>query len=310
MKESTRINDPGFGEKVGAGARRIINDDGSFNVKRRGGDSGLRSIYQQLVFMKNTHFFLVVLSGYIVVNVFFAFIYFFIGPENLQGVRSETPLGSFLDCFYFSTQTFTTVGYGAIAPRGIMASSVASLEAFTGVLTFAIATGLLYARFSKPKANLKYSHRAVVAHFQDGQALMFRLANQRSNVLMEMKARAIVTMHDSSTSNARQYFQLKLEIDTVIFLALSWTLVHKLDENSPLYGLSLEDLRKRDAEIMVLISAFDDTFNQTVHSRHSFIANEIIWNAKFKKAFRVDDDGDVELDLGLMDEYELMTADR
>ncbi|MBL7942301.1 MAG: hypothetical protein JNM00_06025 [Flavobacteriales bacterium] len=309
MKWNKRIDDPGFGEKVGAGARRIINHDGSFNVKRIGADGGLRSVYQRLVFMGTTKFIATVLLGYIVVNVLFASIYMLIGPENLQGVRSETPLSTFLDCFYFSTQTFTTVGYGAIAPKGVLASTVASLEAFTGLLAFAIATGLLFARFSKPKANIRYSKTAVVAPHKNGKALMFRLANQRNNVLMEVQAKAILVMRDNENdANTRKYFRLDLEVDTITFMPLSWTLVHNLDESSPLVNLNEAEMKKREVEIMILLSAFDDTFNQTVHSRHSFIASEIQWDAKFKRAFSVQDNGYVELDLNRLDDVEPITT--
>lgn len=306
-KDKAGIPDPGFGEKIGGRSQRLINHDGSFNVIRRGGEGGLRVIYQYLVEMGNVSFFLMILLSYVLISLLFAVFYFWIGSEHLIGVRGETLMGSFMDCFYFSTQTFTTVGYGAIAPRGILASTVASFEAFTGLVFFAMATGLMYARFSKPRALLRYSQNAIISPFQDGKAIMFRLANARKNVLMDAHARVIMVMRQSKDDFVnRKYFSLKLELDNITFLPLSWTLVHKLDDSSPLSNLTAEDMRELDLEIMVLFTAFDDTFHQTVHSRHSYTGNEIVSNAKFVKAFKPNEQGEIILDLSELDRYELV----
>lgn len=303
--DQARIQDPGFGEKIGGRSKRLINKDGSFNVIRKGGESGLRNVYQHLLQLNNLNFFLLILLGYVIISTVFAAFFFMIGTENLIGVRGETLMGTFMDCFYFSTQTFTTVGYGAIAPKGIMASTVASFEAFTGLIFFAIATGLMYARFSKPKAMLRYSENALVAPFEEGKALMFRLANARNNVLMEMSARMIMMMRQSKDDTVnRKYFGLKIEIDKITFLPLSWTLVHKIDETSPLFGLTEQEMIDLDLEVMVLITAFDDTFHQTVHSRYSYVADEIVWGAKFMRAFSPDESGEVVMHLSELDRYE------
>ncbi|MFN0032244.1 MAG: ion channel [Flavobacteriales bacterium] len=303
-KQRQAIKDPGFGEKMGGRTKRIINKDGSFNVARKGGVNGLREVYQYLLRIGNFYFFLLILFTYVLLSFLFATSYFLIGTEHLIGVRGETLMGTFMDCFYFSTQTFTTVGYGAIAPKGVMASTVASFEAFCGLVFFAIATGLMYARFSKPRASLTYSRNAIVAPFQDGKALMFRLANRRSNVLMEMHARTLLMMRTTKDDSNRKYYELPLELDTVTFLPLSWTLVHKLDEKSPLYGISEMELIELDAEVLILISGYDDTFNQTVHSRHSYTADEFVWNVKFKRAFNTDADGETILDLQAIGDFE------
>jgi inward rectifier potassium channel len=209
-----------------------------------------------------------------------------------------------MDCFFFSTQTFTTVGYGAIAPKGIMTSAVASFEAFLGLVFFAIATGLMYTRFSKPKATLVYSKNALIAPYLEGEALMFRTANERSNVLMQMEAKLILSMHEPGVEGERKYFNLSTEIDKVLFLAMSWTLVHKIDEESPLYGITSEELVERGAEVLILLTGFDDTFNQTVHSRHSYTADEIVWKAKFKRPYRTEPNGKVIMDVSAIHDYE------
>jgi inward rectifier potassium channel len=306
--DQSRIQDPGFGEKMAGRTDRLINKDGSFNVKRKGGERGLRVIYQYLLSVGNVQFFLMTLLGYVALSFLFAVIYFMIGVENLIGVRGDTPLSSFMDCFYFSTQTFTTVGYGAIAPKGILASTMASFEAFTGLIFFAISTGMMYARFSRPRALLRYSREAVIAPFQNGKALMFRLANARNNVLLEANARVIAMMRSSKDDNInRKYYGLKLEIEHVTFLPLSWTLVHKIDEESPLYGMSIDDMKELDFEMMILISAFDDTFHQTVHSRHSYTAREIVPDARFIRAFQPDESGHIVMNLQDLDAYELIS---
>lgn len=303
--DQSRIQDPGFGEKMAGRTRRVINKDGSFNVVRRGGERGLRNVYQYLLYLSNFHFFLVILVSYVIASLFYAVLYLWIGTEHLIGVRGETLVGTFMDCFYFSTQTFTTVGYGAIAPKGILASTVASFEAFTGLIFFAIATGLMYARFSKPKALFRYSKNALISPFGEGKALMFRFANARDNVLMEMNARVILMMRQSrEDAENRRYFGLKLEIDHITFMPLSWTLVHKIDESSPLYGLSDAELKDLDAEIMILVSGFDDTFNQTIHSRYSYVADEIVWDAKFIRAFSADQNGEIVIQLQDLDKFE------
>lgn len=305
--DKSRIHDPGFGEEIGGKSRRLINKDGSFNVRRRGGGVGMRNVYQYLLDLSNLKFFLLILIGYVVLSLLFALLYFSIGSNHLIGVHGETLMGSFMDCFYFSTQTFTTVGYGAIAPSGAATSAVASFEAFTGLIFFAIATGLLFARFSKPRAILRYSANAVIAPYEDGEALMFRFANARNNVLMEIHARTIVVMR-SATDDAlhRRYFGLKLEIDSITFLPLSWTLVHKIDDSSPMKGLTLSEMKDLDFEILILITAFDDTFHQTIHSRHSYVADEMVWGAKFIRAFSPNSRGAITLDLDALDEIEMI----
>ena len=297
-----QINDPGFGEKVGGASRRIINKDGSFNIQRVGGEGGFRNLYQHLMQLSNGMFFLVVLGGFILINVVFAILYYLVGPEHLIGVRGENAIEHFLDCFYFSAQTFTTVGYGAIAPRGVMASTLASLEALLGLLSLAIATGLLYTRFSRPKARLRFSQNAVVTPFEEGNALMFRFVNARNNVLMNLTARVILTMHETAdTSSDRKYYELELTIKEVMFLAMTWTLVHKITDTSKMKGLTSQDLIDRGAEILILISGYDDTFSQTVHTRYSYSADEIVWGAKFVKAFSTNEQGLVKLDLSNID---------
>jgi inward rectifier potassium channel len=304
LRGRNRRNDPGFGTKVAGSKKRIINHDGSFNVKRTGLKGGFDNAYQNIMGLSNGAFFSVVLGGFIGLNLLFATGYYFIGPEHLVGVRGETELEHFLDCFYFSAQTFTTVGYGAIAPRGVLASSLASLEALMGLIALALATGLLYTRFSRPKAKLHFSDNALITPFEGGNALMFRFTNARLNVLMNLHAEVILTMKDSADPNSnRDYYGLELDFKEILFLAISWTLVHRIDEKSDLKGLTKQDLIDREAEILILISGYDDTFSQTVHTRYSYTAEEIVWGAKFEKAFSTSNDGEVLIKLDDIHNY-------
>lgn len=300
----SRISDPGFGEKVESHSKRIINPDGTFNIERVGVEGGLRNFYIKLLGKSNGAFFLFILSGYLIISLAFAVVYWAIGAEYMTNVLGETPIQRFMDCFFFSTQTFTTVGYGAIAPKGILTSAVASFEAFMGLVFFALATGLMYTRFSKPRATLVYSNNALIAPYLDGEAFMFRIANERTNVLMQMEAKLILSMREADAAAERKYYNLTTEIDKVLFLAMSWTLVHKIDEDSPLWGVAAQELLDMEAEVLILLSGYDDTFNQTVHSKHSYTASEVVWKAKFKRPYRTEPSGRVIMDVGAIHDYE------
>ncbi|MGB0425245.1 MAG: K+ channel, inward rectifier, partial [Flavobacteriales bacterium] len=191
-----------------------------------------------------------------------------------------------------------TVGYGAIAPIGSTANIISAAVALAGSMYFALVTGLIYGRFSKPKAKLIFSENLLIAPYKDGEALMFRLANRRKNVLMQMKAEVLLVMKDGKGKTAkRTFFNLDLEIDRIQFMPLSWTVVHPIDENSPILNCNLEEMKKRGAEVLILVSGFDDTFNQDVHSRYSYTANEFVEKAKFQPAFDVSGNGAVQMDI-------------
>ncbi|MGO8815790.1 MAG: ion channel [Terriglobia bacterium] len=295
--------DPGFTEKYRGDLRRIINPSGQFNVRRRG--TTWRDIHPYL-FMINASwpvFAALIFGAFVIGNVAFALIYMKIGVEHLQGADTATLLDRFMSAFFFSAQTFTTVGYGRISPDGVLTSLVASLQALLGLMALAIGTGLLFGRFSRPAARLEFSRQMVVAPYQSGTALQFRVANRRSNNLMEVEARLMVTTVESSDQGLlRKYKYLKLERQAVQFLPLSWTIVHPIDQDSPLWGKKPEDLANHQAEFLITIKAFDDTFFQTVHVRYSYRHDEVVWGARFVPAFEPDAEGEMVLDLGKLSE--------
>jgi inward rectifier potassium channel len=297
--------DPGLGEKFGKHTKRIINQNGSFNVKRNNRRLNPKDIYHFLVNLSWTRFLLVILAGYLLVNLLFGSVYFFIGVENLRNSLNSTPMNNFLSAYFFSIQTFTTVGYGGIVPDGFSANLVASFEALVGLLSFALATGLLYGRFSRPSARILFSRNAVIAPYKDIKALMFRVANLRNNDLIEVEANLLTVFADPVNHN-RKYYGMKLERKSVYFFPLSWTIVHPIDEDSPFYNKSAKELKELQTEVLVQFKAFDDTFSQTVHTRFSYIVDEIIWNAKFKPAFEPDEKGEIIFDLDRIHDFELI----
>ena len=288
--------DPGLTTQFSGALRRTINPDGTFNVRRKGLRLRDINLYLQLIDTTWPRFLLIVLVGFVTINTLFAFTYFVMGMDHFQGTEAE--LGAFANAFFFSVHTLTTVGYGYVYPRGFWANSVAAIEAATGLMVFAIATGLLYGRFSRPSARILFSDRALIAPYQDGSSLQFRITNARTNVLMEMEARVLLMTVDNINGQLkRDYFDLPLQLRKVYFFPLTWTIVHPIDTSSPLFGKSAEDLARLATEILILVQGFDDTFSQVVHARYSYRHDEIAWGEKFEPAFHVDSNGDLVLEI-------------
>jgi inward rectifier potassium channel len=207
--------------------------------------------------------------------------------------------GEFLRAFFFSVETFATIGYGHIAPLGIAANVLVTLEAFLNIVYVALATGVVFARFSRPTTKILYSRNAVVAPYRGITALQFRIANTRSSQIIEVEATVILSRLELTSSGlVRKFHDLKLERKRVVFFPLSWTLVHPIDDASPLAGLTQADLTQSNAEILILLTGTDETSSQTVHSRSSYKSEEIVWNASFATVFRrSDEDGILGMDV-------------
>src|ERR1035437_1938736 len=239
--------DPDLTQQFTAPFRRVINKDGSFNVHRRGGTWRDVHPYLHLINMSWPAFLFTLFAGYAAANTIFAAVYFTLEPGQLQGADASTAMGRFLNGFFFSAHTLTTVGYGNIAPKGLQAQIVSSVEALVGVLGFAVATGLLFGRVSRPSARIGFSENMVVAPYQEGESLQFRVVNRRANSLMEMEARLLLmTVETENGELRRSYRVLRLERPGVLFLPLSWTVVHPIDEDSPLWGKTADDFARQD----------------------------------------------------------------
>jgi len=290
--------DPGLTQQFTAPYRRVINRNGSLNVQRRGTTWRDFHPYLHLINMSWPAFLLTLFLGYVAANTAFAVCYFALGPGHLEGADAASSLGRFLNTFFFSSHTLTTVGYGNISPKTVPANILAAFEGLVGVLGFAVATGLLFGRVSRPSARLGFSENALIAPYQEGSSLQFRVVNRRSNSLVEAQAQVLMmTVERQDGKPVRRYHQLTLERPSVLFLALTWTIVHPIDEHSPLHGKTAAELAELQAEVIILIKAYDDTFSQTVFSRYSYRHDEFLWGARFAPAFHVDPAGDMVLEL-------------
>jgi inward rectifier potassium channel len=257
------------------------------------------SLYHWLLTISWPLFFVVVSGGYFATNLVFATGYLLCGPDALLGLSDVTnPESRFFESFFFSVHTLATIGYGTLSPKSMPAHLLVTLEALVGLLGFALATGLLFARFSKPSARILYSRNAVIAPYRDGTALMVRIANARSNQLIDVKATvALGWMERVDGKPTRRFHELGLERKKVDFFPLHWVVVHPIDAKSPLGGITREQLAASGAEIFVMITGVDETFSQPVFSRTSYRPEDISWGAKFSDIFIDPGAGRVGIDL-------------
>ncbi|HKP12720.1 MAG TPA: ion channel [Blastocatellia bacterium] len=288
VNQEEESRDLGFGAVVARESReRLLNADGSFNVARRGlGFWSSFYPYHTMLTMSWPSFLGVVAIFYTATNVAFALAYMACGADALTS-PPDLGLGNrFLRAFFFSVDTLATVGYGNISPSGEAAHTVVAIEALAGILGVALITGLVFARFSRPTAQIIFSRAAVIAPYRGTTALMFRIANARSNEIVELSCKVLFARFvDADGQSIRRFYPLALERERVVFFPLSWTVVHPIDKSSPLYGLTDEDLKRGSAEFLILLSGLDESFSQTVHTRSSYAAGDVIWGARFANVF-------------------------
>jgi inward rectifier potassium channel len=297
-------DDFGYTNQADQNSKRVINKNGSFNLVRVGEQ---KSLFHALVTMPWWQFIMVIVGTYVMVNMIFASIYLVCDFHGI-GMTSDYEVTSpFLIASFFSVQTLTTVGYGSLYPLSETVSLVASVEALTGLMIFAIFTGLMYGRFSKPFHGIRFSKNMVYAPFKQNYALMFRVANQRSHNLTELEARILmsVVVNDNGR-RTRKYQVLELENSRITYFPLNWTLVHYIDEKSPLYGMSKTDFEGTDLEMMIMIKGYNETAAQSFHAKSSYTVNEIVWNAKFKVPYHFREDWVTVFVLDKIDDYELL----
>jgi len=282
----------GFGSNPGSYGGRFVNKDGSANIEKRGMHFLRRiSWYHTMLEMPRWKFLGTLFVFYIAVNFVFACIYYAIGIKYLDGID---PMGSewvkFGKAYFFSAQTFTTVGYGHISPNGFLTSALAAAEALIGLLSFAIATGLFFGRFSKPTAFLKFSHQALISPYKDGKAVMFRMVPYKNTRLTDAEAKVTLGMAVEENGNmTNKFYTLELEMHKISSLSLSWTLVHPLTENSPLFNFTEADFKTHEGEFIVFIKTFDDMFSTTVATSTSYTFDEVVYGAKFELMYSEND---------------------
>lgn len=299
-------DDLGFGSTPVIKNQRVLNTDGTPNIERTGLPwFKFDDTYTRLVTMSWPRFFLVILIAYLIVNTLFAVAYNVIGIENLNGAKGVTLRDQFFDAFFFSAQTISTVGYGHISPQGFVTSVLAAFESMLGLLAFALATGLLYGRFSRPTSKVSFSKKMVMAPYQKHKALMCRLVNLRRNSLVDIEVQMFMTYNETIDGKLkRSFYPMELERNKISVLALNWTVVHPITEDSLLFEKTLEELQGAEVEIVLILKAFDDTFAQTIHTRTSYQDEDIEWNSKFQLMYYHNDEGKMVLDYSRLDNTE------
>jgi inward rectifier potassium channel len=301
-KESAEL---GFGSKNYNESVRFLNQDGTVNIKRKVTDKHIGfDMYHWLLGIKWGQFFALVFFSYGAVNTLFAIIYFSIGVDKFGGIEAGSGIENFLQLFFFSAQTLTTVGYGHIYPNSSLISTVSSIESMFGLMGFALVTGILYGRFAKPKADIQYSNKALISPYNDITGFMFRIANKKQNELIETECQLVLAINNLETKK-RDFHFLDLERSKINFLPLTWTLVHPIDDKSQLYEVTQDEFNQRDGEFIILIKSITDTYFHTVYSRMSYKASEIAWNAKFVPMKQMPHkDGSISINLNDIHSYD------
>lgn len=288
-----KVKDLGIGPKDLSKSKRIVNKDGSFNIRKTGlGFAESFNFYHYLVTVSWPKFILIIVLGYVALNMVFAFMYYLCGLDHLMGIMGRSDFDKFMEAFFFSAQSFTTVGYGRVSPEGLATNIVAAFEALIGLLALALATGLLYGRFSRPVPKIIYSKNALIAPYKDIKGFMFRISNKQKSQMVDVEVRVVFAIFENKNgSSSRQIYNLKLEYNSISFFPTLWTVNHPIEKDSPLYGMTETSLKDGNAEFLVLVKGFDDTFSQIVHDRYSYTADEVVWGGKFVNIYGVDDDG-------------------
>ena len=276
--------DLGFGSVVaGESRQRLLNQDGTFNVQRTGLPflSSL-NIYHTVISMSWIKFIGLTLLLYFLTNVVFGVFYAAFGANALIDTSEIPTANMLLRGFFFSVQTFATIGYGTIHPIGILPNLLVTVESYYSMIVTALITGIVFARFARPTARILFSEVAVVAPYRGIEGFMFRMVNGRSSQLIEVGVQVLFSRFvEQHGKISRRFDYLELERDHVAFFPLALTIVHPLDDKSPMFGLTEEDFKKTDAEILILISATDETFASVVYTRSSYKAAEIKLGSKF-----------------------------
>ncbi|WP_405206983.1 ion channel [Aquimarina sp. LLG6339-5] len=292
-----KIKDPGIGLSSNKRAKRFINKDGSFNIKHVNRRTSISRSYNYLISISWFKFFCWVFLGYVFINSIFAIIYVLVGISAIT-VPTGSIIGDFMKAFFFSAQTVTTVGYGAMAPKGVVFGVISSIEALIGLLSFSFITGLLYGRFSKPKSSIRFSDVMVIREHNDVDCIMFRLMSRGTNVMIRPKVEVTLALSQKTDNEkyVNNFYNLKLERNEITYLPTTWTVVHPINESSPLSEFKKEELPQLHGEILILVTYYDESFAQEVHQVHSYMLNNLKIDKAFISAFHYDEDGFTVLD--------------
>lgn len=299
-----KINDPGYGTLAGSGSSRIVTREGLMNVRRIGTRFDISDIYHHALTTSWTRFMLLSVALYTAVNSVFALAYLVIGIEHIKGAEPGSWIHNFGEAMFLSAQTLTTVGYGILSPGTPLMSSIAAIESMFGLLIFGMFTGMAFGRFSRIRPRFLYTEKMIIAPYKEGvNALMVRVVNERSSAIMDARASLVLAVELVEDGRLkRQFYDLSLEIAQVRSLGLSWTLVHPITPESPLFTLISDPELTIHAEALLVIHAYDETVGQPFYSRKSWQTSDVLVGHKFKPMFHDTPDGVVELDLSLINE--------
>ena len=300
-----QVDDPGLGTLSKDKAQRFIGLDGKFNIAHINKKKSFNEAYTYLIGVSWPRFFILLLGGFTSINVFFASVYVFLGVENINAVH-KTFIQDFLNASFFSVQTLTTLGYGYYSPQNIAVGFVSSIEAILGLITFAFITGLLYGRFSKPKVNIRFSDHLLYCKHKGEDAIMFRLTSRKKALIINPRVDVSLSLSvlGSDDKLKNNFFSLSLVRDTITYLPTTWTLVHVINETSPLSKFSKDEIKKLQGELLILFSYYDELYNQELHQVHSYILKNLKFDHVFKKAYYYNEEGKIVLDHNLLNEIE------
>ena len=275
-------HDCGLEEKHG-NEPRVVTRTGLPNIIRVGENhSHFEDFYHLLLTLHWERFFALVFLLYVTANTFFALLYLAGG----NAIANAEP-GSFADAFFFSIQTMASLGYGAMHPTSTYTDIIVSIETLVGLLGIATISGIVFARVSRPTARVVFSDVMVVSNYDGVPTLTFRIRNKRRNQILEGQIIITLLRREMSAEGQEMYrfHALNLVRSQTPIFALTWTVMHKIDSESPLYGMTAEDLDARDAELIITVTGIDETYSQTIHARHSYMPREIRWGYRFVDMF-------------------------
>jgi len=306
----SKVNDDtGFGSRDNYGGR-FINRDGTFNIRKEGQGFWQRfSLFQSMLNLPLWRFALMIFLFFIGINLLFTIIYLTLGVDQFVGLLANNRWAEIKEIYFFSTETFTTVGYGRVNPIGDGANFVASIEAMCGFISFAIVTGLIYVRFAKPTSYLVFSDHAVITPYKGGTGLMFRFVSYKDNHTLtdlDIRVNAALLLQENGQS-VYKFYDLALERSKVDSLPMNWTVVHPIDDKSPLMGFAEDDIKAADLEVYVLVRGFDDVFSNFVLRRTSYTYQEIQFNRKFVPMYHESEDGKTTIvELNKLNEHQMI----
>lgn len=256
-------------------------------------------LYYHLLSISWFQFIFFIFIGYIFINIIFGVLYFSQGPEGLSGQHPTGTWPFFLQCYFFSVQTLSTIGYGVMAPQTFVTHVIVSVQALVGMLSIGVISGLFFSRFTRSTAKIVFSEQILLTQHLGQKSLVFRLANERINVIVNAKVHATLLYNDVTPegTNIRRLIDLKLTRDFNAIFFLNWVLAHEIDETSPFYNLDMDELKNKKAEIMVTFSGTDQTFGQSIHSSHIYPISKFVLNKNFEDMLiRENDDFTIHFD--------------